>query len=283
MPTHDALVPDGSPEDAEEFEVLLQYLKLVRGVDFTGYKRASLQRRVRRRMQVINVATFAEYLTFLKTDEDDEVVHLVNTILINVTSFFRDRATWDIVLARIIPHILEGRTSNHPIRVWSAGCATGEEAYSLAIAFAESVGAELLHERVKIYATDADEDALAIARLGVYSQDTAETLGEEWRARYFQRSEAGYAVRWDIRRSILFGRNDLTRDVPIARVDLLMCRNTLMYFNGPTQNRVLSRIHFALNEGGYLVLGRAETLLWRAGGFTPIDLRQRIFRKGRTV
>ncbi|HEY9658592.1 MAG TPA: CheR family methyltransferase, partial [Allocoleopsis sp.] len=150
-----------------EFEALLDYVKRSRGFDFTGYKRPSLMRRVNKRMQSVEIEGYSNYLDYLEV-HPDEFIHLFNTLLINVTAFFRDRPAWDYICSEIIPRILSRKESNESIRIWSAGCASGEEAYTIAIAVVETIGIEQFCNRVKIYATDVDEDALNQARQATY-------------------------------------------------------------------------------------------------------------------
>src|SRR5919199_1219066 len=238
-----------------EFEALLDYLKQNRGFDFTGYKRPSLSRRIEKRMQAVGIGSYAEYTDYLEA-HPDEFTHLFNTILINVTTFYRDAVPWDYLGAEIVPRILAQREPSEAIRVWSAGCASGEEAYTLAIVLAESMGLDQFRERVKIYATDVDEEALDKARHGTYTAKELSPVPEPLRDKYFERAaDTGFVFRKDLRRCVIFGRNDLVQDAPISRIDLLVCRNTLMYFNGGTQAKVLRRFHFALAHGGVLFLG----------------------------
>ncbi|NMO90698.1 CheR family methyltransferase [Actinomycetospora sp. TBRC 11914] len=265
-----------------EFENLLEFIKESRGFDFTGYKRSSIQRRVERRMQQVEIETFAEYLDLLQVDQN-EFTQLFNTILINVTGFFRDFEAWRELQQEVIPALLAPKTRGESIRVWSAGCASGEEAYALAILLAEAVGSEDFRRRVKVYATDVDEDALATARQATYGEKEIQAVPEDLRDRYFERTGSRYVFRGDLRHSVIFGRNDLVQDAPIGRLDLLVCRNTLMYLNAETQAQVLRRFHFALNPTGVLFLGKAEMLLSHARLFLPIDLKRRFFRKAEQV
>src|SRR5215467_5684734 len=266
------------PEADKSFEALLEYLRQNRGFDFTGYKRPSLMRRVDRRMQTINIQTFEDYLDYLEV-HPEEFAHLFDTILINVTSFFRDPPAWEYLAQELIPRILAAKKNSDPIRIWSAGCASGEETYSLAIAFAEAMDEEAFRERVKIYASDVDEAALTVARQGAYSASSSEPLSAERKERFFERSNSKLVFKSDLRRSIIFGRHDLLHDAPISRLDLLVCRNTLMYFNADTQGRILAGFHFALNNDGMLFLGRAELLFTHGDLFSPVDVKQRIFSK----
>lgn len=254
-----------------DFEALIDYIKRHRGFDFTGYKRSSLMRRVRKRMQELDLEDFSDYMDRLEV-APEEFVHLFNTILINVTSFFRDRAIWDYLTTEIIPRIAARKESTEPIRIWSAGCASGQEAYTLAISVAEALGVEQLRQRVKIYATDVDEEALNQARHAIFSDRQASSVPPQMLELYFESYNGVYIFRKDLRRSVIFGRHDLLQDAPISRIDLLLCRNTLMYFNAETQSRIIARFHFALNDGGFLVLGKAEMLLSHSDSFTPIDI-----------
>ncbi|HKE78349.1 MAG TPA: CheR family methyltransferase [Solirubrobacteraceae bacterium] len=258
-------------------DVLLDYLKRTRGFDFTGYKRTSLERRIAKRMQEVEIESHLEYLDYLEV-HPDEFAFLFNTILINVTGFFRDAASWDYLSTEIVPRLLE-TIGDGPLRVWTAGCASGEETYTMAMVLAEALGEAEYLERVKIYATDVDEEALTEARHAIYPAKAMDAVPDALRERYFERVEQRYAFRKDLRRTVIFGRNDLVQDAPISRIDLLACRNTLMYFNAETQASILSRFHFALNNWGYLYLGKSEMLITHSELFKPVSLRRRVFSK----
>lgn len=268
---------DMEPTD-EAFEALLRYMRDSRGFDFTGYKRTSLMRRVRHRMDHAGYDSFEQYLDVLQASSD-EFSALFNTILINVTAFFRDPEAWEFVRTDVIPRMLAERGPDDPIRVWSAGCASGQEAYTLAILLAEALGPDAFRQRVKIYATDIDEEALAEARAASYEERAVESVPPELLTRYFEQINGRYVFHKDLRRAVIFGRNDLVKDAPISRVDLLVCRNSLMYLNAETQRNVLGRLHFALAAQGTLFLGHAEMLLSHADRFTPLNLKHRVFRK----
>jgi two-component system, chemotaxis family, CheB/CheR fusion protein len=267
-----------SDTEEKQAESLLFYLQHNRGFDFTGYKRASLLRRVSKRMQMVNIESFADYVDYLEV-HPEEFSQLFNTILINVTSFFRDPPVWDYLAEEIVPRILRDKKKSEPIRVWSAGCASGEEAYTAAMVLGEVMGIEAIRERVKIYASDVDEEALNLARQASYTAKDLEPVDTKLRDKYFEPINGRYTFRNDLRRTVIFGRHDLVQDAPISRLDLLMCRNTIMYFNSEAQGRILARFHFALNGNGYLFLGRAELLLTHGNLFTPTDLKCRIFAK----
>jgi two-component system CheB/CheR fusion protein len=262
----------------EDLELLLDYLRRSRGFDFTGYKRASLSRRIDKRMQAVGAESYLRYLDHLEVDPE-EFTQLFNTILINVTGFFRDPPAWEYLSAEIMPQLVEGRLDNAPIRIWSAGCASGEEAYTLAMVIAEAIGADAVRERVKIYATDVDEEALNQARQARYTAKEVAGVSPELLERYFERNGHGYVFSKDLRRSVIFGRHDLIQDAPISRIDLLVCRNTLMYLNSETQSNVVARFSFALRDRGFLMLGKAEMLLAHSNLFTSVDLKRRVFQK----
>ncbi|HLH68562.1 MAG TPA: CheR family methyltransferase [Candidatus Dormibacteraeota bacterium] len=265
------------PPPEAEFDQLLDYLRQARGVDFAAYKRSTLMRRVLKRMKLVGATSFVDYVDYLQV-HPEEFAHLFDTILINVSSFFRDPPAWDYLRDQVVPAIIASKPEHVPIRIWCAGCAAGQEAYSLAMVFAETLGIDRFLKRVKIYSTDVDEDALVRARQG-YTQTELEPVPEELREKYFERQGSRYVFRASLRRPLIFGRHDLLQDAPISRLDLLSCRNTLMYFTAEAQERVLARFHYALSDDGYLFLGRAEMLLTHGNLFRPMDLRQRLFKK----
>jgi two-component system CheB/CheR fusion protein len=260
------------------FDNLLEYLRRSRGFDFSGYKRPSLIRRVGKRMQMAGMRDFGDYTDYLEV-HPEEFARLFNHLLINVTSFFRDPACWDYLTHHVIPKIISSGKPGEPFRVWSAGCASGEEAYSLAILFADALGREDFKAKVKIYASDVDEEALAQARQAAYTGRDLQAVPAKLRKRYFIRADGRFCFDPDLRRSVIFGRHDLVQDAPISRLDLLVCRNTLMYFNSETQSRILARFHFALNETGYLFLGKAEMMLHQGHVFKSVDVKYRFFTR----
>jgi two-component system, chemotaxis family, CheB/CheR fusion protein len=265
-------------EQPDALAGLLDFLKRNRGFDFTGYKRSSLERRIQRRMQEVEVESYEDYQDYLEVTPE-EFTELFNTILINVTGFFRDKAAWDYVRSEVVPVVIEATADHEPIRVWSAACATGEEAYTLAIVFAEALGEDEFRRRVKIYATDVDEDALTRARQAVFTRDALKGLPEDFARRYFEKGPMGQMFRADLRRSVIFGRNDLVQDAPISKIDLLVSRNALMYFTPEAQARILNHFNFALRDTGFLFLGKSEMLITHADLFTPHNLKWRVFKK----
>ena len=261
-------------EAGGDFEALIEYLRDARGFDFTGYKRASLMRRVAQRCSELGIDNFRAYHDYLEV-HPGEFVTLFNKILINVTQFFRDTSAWDHLRRHVVPRIV---ARDGDIRIWSAATSSGEEAYSAAMLFCEPLGEKAFLDRVKIYATDVDEDALSKARAG-YSAKELESLDPELREKYFDRNGERFVFKATLRRAMIFGRHDLTQDAPISRLDLLICRNTLIYFTAEAQGRILARFHYALSDDGYLFLGRAEMLLSHTALFSPVDVRERIFTK----
>jgi two-component system CheB/CheR fusion protein len=270
--------PQDDPTSSAAVSRLLDYLKGSRGFDFGAYKVTGLLRRVQKRMHEVGAASYAEYLEYLEV-HPQEFAPLFDAVLINVTSFFRDPPAWEYLAEHILPRIVEECAPDQTIRVWSAGCASGEEALSVAMLFAELLGEERLRSRVKIYATDVDEGALAEARRATYDARQVEGVPAPLLEKYFEKAENRWVFRPDLRRCLIFGRHDLTQDASISRLELLVCRNTLMYFNAEAQEKILARFHFALNRSGYLFLGRAETLLTHSNSFRPVDLKHRIFAR----
>jgi two-component system CheB/CheR fusion protein len=179
----------------------------------------------------------------------------------------------------VVPNLIGVKRESEPIRIWSAGCATGEEAYTAAMILAEALGPTAYRDRVKIYATDVDEEAIALARQAVYSTSQVNAVPQSLREKYFEPRDDEWQFSNDLRRSVIFGRHDLLQDAPISHIDLLISRNAMMYFNSEAQSRVVRRFHFALDEDGLLMLGKAETLLSHSRLFEPVEMKHRIFRK----
>src|SRR5437763_1908699 len=212
----------------ESLDALLEFLLESRGFDFTGYKRTTLGRRIGKRMAAVEAENYADYQEFLEVNPQ-EFAELFDTILINVTDFYRDPPAWEYLAQEIVPQVLQ-RADADSIRIWSAGCASGEEAYTLVMVFAEALGEEEFKRRVKVYATDVDDDALQTARHATYPEQALDPVPAGLREKYFEPNSTGFQFRPDLRRSVIYGRNDLVQDAPISRIDLLVSRNVLMYF-----------------------------------------------------
>src|SRR5215467_13648143 len=256
---------------------LLQELAEQRNFDFRGYKKTTLERRFRRRMFQLNLQDYGQYGDYISRHHD-EVNQLLNTILINVTEFFRDPPAWEILRHEVLPSILKRIKPGHSFRAWSAGCASGEEPYSIAILLAEHFGTRIQDYDVKIYATDIDDDALNSARRGEYSLETVRRVRAEWREKYFH-GKGLLRVNREIRRLVIFGRSNLGQDAPISHVNLLVCRNLLIYFNSDLQKQILNRLHYALEPGGVLFLGKSESQLTNSQQFQRQNARWRIFQR----
>ncbi len=266
-----------SPDQDFKFDTLLDYLWQKHHFDFTAYKRNFLMRRIQHRMQQIFIECYSEYNDYLEA-HSKEFVHLFNTIENNTTSFFRDQAEWDIVSNQIVPRIIASKLPDEPIRVWSAGCASGQEIYTLAIVLAEALGLKQFCQRVRIYATDIDKEALSQARLGTYLRDQITDIPDSLLTQYFELANDCYIFRSNLRHQIVFHHHNMIEDAPISKIDLLVCRNTMIYFNLEAQTKVLVRFHFSLKDSGFLFLGRCE-MAPNPDLFTNLNLPKRIFAK----
>jgi two-component system CheB/CheR fusion protein len=282
----DAAQGDGAPAELAagdgagdpQFHTLLERLHAQHNFDFRQYKEVSLLRRVQRRLSQLHLDSVEQYLEVLAR-EPGEYRELLNVLLINVTRFFRDPEAWEVLRERIVPSLVTEAAPTRSIRVWSVGCSSGEEPYTIAMLIAEELrGRSGGDVDVRIYATDIDDDALATARAGLYSREQIEDVPSRLRERYFQPEGKMYRIAREVRKWCIFGHHDLTQDVPLSHIDLLVCRNVLIYFTTALQDRILPRFHYALRPNGYLFLGRAESMLARSQRFQPIDPKWRIFR-----
>src|SRR5581483_7719005 len=256
---------------------VLEELAQQRGFDFRGYKPSALERRFRRRMFQVSIGSYGEYAEYVRK-HPEEVNELLSTILINVTQFFRDPPAWEVLRNEVLPGVIKQLKPGASFRAWSAGCASGEEAYSAAIILAELFGPRRAEFDIKIYATDIDEEALATARRGEYSAEALERVRPEWREKYFYGKGVSRLNR-DIRKLVIFGRSNLAQDAPISHLDLLICRNVLIYFDSPLQKQILGRLHYALDPGGVLFLGKSESQLTNSTQFKRLNPRWRIFQR----
>jgi two-component system CheB/CheR fusion protein len=246
-------------------------------LDLRSYKPTTLERRIRRRMSEIGIVSPADYIDRIRSDER-EVKELLNTILINVTQFFRDPQAWQFLHREVLPGMLGHLLPGDAFRAWSAGCSSGEEPYSLAMLISEVLGSRLGSVDVKIYATDMDDDALTKARRGEYESDQLSRVPPEWRTKYFHETDR-IRVSREIRRMVIFGKNNLLGDAPISHCDLVLCRNVLIYFDAPAQRQIFKRLHYALEPNGVLFLGKSESKLSESRFFRPLHPRWRIFQR----
>jgi len=248
------------------------------GEDFALYRTGTLLRRVDRRMALTATDDFPIYLARLRNDTT-EASALAKDLLINVTGFFRDSAAFAFLAEHVLPGLVARQAADQPIRVWVAGCSTGEEAYSLAILLLEQVASAGKRTRIQIFATDIDADALAVARTGVYPGSIEANVSADRLRRFFTRSGHQYTVGDGLRKTIVFARHNLLSDPPLSRFDLISCRNLLIYLRLEAQKRVISLFHFALRDHGVLFLGTSESIGEATDLFEPIDRTQRIFRQ----
>ena len=247
------------------------------GHDFAGYKVKTFMRRVQRRMQVVHLETLRAYVARLRQDPA-EANALFRDLLINVTNFFRDTDAFENLASLVIPRLFEGRGADETVRVWVPGCATGEEVYSIAILMREHMATLSAVPRVQIFATDIDEHALAVARSGRYPAALLDSVTPERRERFFVADGGTYVLGKEARDLCIFSPHSVIRDPPFSRMDLVSCRNLLIYFGNEVQGQVIPIFHYALRTGGYLFLGTSENISQFRELFTPIDKRHRIFR-----
>ncbi len=257
---------------------LVQQLAHERGLDLRGYKQGTLGRRLRKRMSELGLHNYREYLERVQL-EPTEVNALLNTLLINVTEFFRDPQAWEVLRTQVLPRLLQDMETGSSFRAWCAGCASGEEAYSLAILLAEHFGPRLSEVDVKIYGTDVDQEALNAARRGEYAMEKLRRVRSELRERYFSGNGVMMRIIRDVRRMLIFGRSNLMADAPISHCDLVICRNVLIYFDSAAQRHIFSRLYYALEPHGVLFLGKAESKLTESPLFRPLNSRWRFFQK----
>jgi two-component system CheB/CheR fusion protein len=247
------------------------------GHDFGGYKSNTFFRRVQRRMQVLQVSDQAKYIERLKGDPK-EVGTLFRDLLINVTNFFRDGDAFDTLRDLVVPKLFEGRGADDSVRIWVPGCATGEEVYSIAILLRERMDQLTAVPRVQVFATDIDEAALGVARAGRYPEALLDTVSPERRNRFFVLDGGSYVLTKEIRDLCVFSPHSVIRDPPFSRLDMISCRNLLIYFGADIQNQVLPTFRYALREGGYLFLGLSESVGKFADLFEAVDKKHRVFR-----
>ena len=248
------------------------------GHDFGQYKQKTLIRRLQRRMQVHQIKNVSDYIALLRRDKNEPNL-LFKDLLIGVTNFFRDREAFEALADKVIPELARDRRPEDKIRIWVPGCATGEEAYSLAILLSECLAAWEVKPKIQIFASDIDEDALQVARIGQYPRAIENDVSPERLNRWFTREDGGYRIRPSLREACIFAAHNLLRDPPFSRLDLISCRNLLIYLNADLQVQLIPVLHYALRPGGYLFLGPSENVTQHAGLFRPIDKKHRIFKR----
>ncbi len=253
---------DGGPGQAAKERALKELLHLLsvrKGTDFTYYKQTTIQRRIVRRMGLNKIEQFADYVTYFKEHIQEQEL-LYQDLLIPVTGFFRDPKTYDILSGSVFPTLLRGKESSHPLRIWIAGCSTGEEPYSIAMCLNELLGDTVGDHKIQIFATDISESSIAKARNGIYSKRDIAGLSAERLQRFFVKTNGSFQISKFIRDMCVFARHNFLKDPPFAKMDLVSCRNVLIYMEAFLQKKALTTFHYALNENGYLLLGKSETV-----------------------
>ncbi|MGA3000782.1 MAG: chemotaxis protein CheB [Acetobacteraceae bacterium] len=260
-----------------ELRKIIDLLRQRTSHDFALYKPGTLERRIGRRMALAGIEDIDHYLALL-TSDGAELQNLTDDLFINVTRFFRDPTAFDLLTKKIVPELVRGQPPSRPIRIWVVGCSTGEEAYSIGMVFLEAVAATRRNLKLQIFASDIDADAVAFARDGLYPASIESDVSAARLTRFFTREDHAWRVSRELRAAIIFSVHDVVTDAPFSRLDLISCRNLLIYLRPDVQQRVLSLFHFALHEGGILFLGPAETVGGASEHFEPISQPQRVYR-----
>jgi len=273
-----AMILDGArTQEPETFSAILQSLQRV-GVDFSQYKQNTVRRRITRRMALHRITDPEQYTDFIRS-HPEEIAALKEDMLIKVTAFFRDPEVFAALRQEIFPQITPHKDNTHPIRIWVPGCATGEEAYSLAISLLDFMAEKQLNLPLQIFGTDLSETAINKARKGIYSPADISSLSGDQLTRYFVKSDSNYQIKKDLREHCIFAQQDFTRDPPFSRIDLISCRNVLIYLGPELQKKVISIFHYALAPEGFLVLGSSESIGRFDSFFRSLDKKHRIYTK----
>ncbi len=274
--------PLPTPEGKHPFTKILMVLRTKTGHDFSLYKPTTIRRRIERRMGMHTIDDPDAYARYL-AENPSEVRLLFKELLINVTSFFRDPEAFEILKTEILPPLLENKPENYVFRVWVAGCATGEEAYSIAMIFRECLDTARHPFKVQIYSTDINEDAIAVARSGMYPPNISIDISPERLRRFFTKEETGFQIKKEIREIVVFAVQDVTKDPPFTRLDLLSCRNLMIYFEPELQNRLIPVFHYALNPGGILFISPSESIGRFIDLFAPINRKWKFYHARKLI
>jgi two-component system CheB/CheR fusion protein len=272
-----ARVVEAAPPAATALKRLLLKVKQRTRIDFAGYKEGTLWRRIERRMSANHLVHFDDYLEFVER-QPEELDRLCKDILISVTAFFRDPDAF-AKLKEALRNIVAGKQIGDEIRIWVPGCATGEEAYTIAILLAEVLGKQSNNFRIQIFATDIDNDAMNVARRGVYIEGALTEIDPALAARYFEPQQGRFQISRTLRDMVVFARQDLVQDPPFLRLDLVSCRNVLIYLQNELQAKVLATFHYGLGQNGYLFLGKSEGIFQQEGLFDVVDKTARVYRR----
>lgn len=261
-----------------EMDKVFEILKNRTGNDFTLYKHNTIRRRIGRRMLFHKISRFSEYVEYLSSHPSEQDA-LFRDILINVTAFFRDPETFDALKKHIYPKIMKSRHDDTPIRIWVSGCSSGEEVYSLIISLMEYLGDNYSSPTIQVFATDIDEQAIEKARLGIYPESMLSSVSKERLRRYFSKVPQGYQINKNIREMCVFAIQNIVKDPPFSHLDIVSCRNMMIYMGSNLQRKVLQTLHYALNPGGYLLLGSSETAAASADLFSIFEKEKKIYKK----
>lgn len=267
-----------SAEGATSFSKICHLLKTATGVDFPQYKPPTIIRRLARRMGLKRVDNIDKYLEQLRKDPA-EVEALYKDILVHVTGFFRDPEAFKALQSRVLANIVAHKKAGNPIRVWVPGCSTGEEVYSIAMALLEALGEQPAQRRIQLFGTDISESSIHKARSGTYNEASLANVNPERLKRFFVKVEVGHQISKQVREYCVFARHDLTKDPPFSNLDLISCRNLLIYLGAGLQKRTMEIFHYAINDKGYLFLGQSESLSEQSGLFTLEDRKHKIYSR----
>lgn len=271
----DTILKDKTAHDSVQ-DNILNLLKERRRTDFSQYKPSTIDRRIKSRIQELSLTDLKSYYKYIKSNSE-ELDNLNSNLLIGTTEFFRDEEAYDD-LKNKLSNLIQ-INSNKIIRIWSIGCLTGEEPYSIAIILSELLGDRIKDFKIQIFATDIDEEALYLARRGCFSFDKTANVAKEYLKKYFISTESGYEVKNDLKQLILFAKHDITVDPPFVKMDFITCRNLLIYFNLDLQKAILPKFHYALNDSGYLLLGKSENSIHVEGLFVKPEENEELYQK----
>ncbi|MBU2651404.1 MAG: PAS domain-containing protein [Bacteroidetes bacterium] len=271
--------PEQSKPEISDNSLMARILKIINervGIDFTSYKPTTITRRLEKRLAINQIENFNQYLEFLEQSQY-EVNILYKDLLIGVTQFFRDGEAFQLIESKVLPSLFSSRKDSNPIRIWCVGCSTGEEAYSLAILFTEYKEKHRYQNEIKIFATDIDREHVEMAGTGFYPESIAADITPEFIKKYFVHENKGYRVKEDLRRMVIFAQQNVIKDPPFSRMDMISCRNMLIYLNPDVQQKILSMFYYSLNPGGTLFLGSSESLGELSAGFETHSSKWKLY------
>jgi two-component system CheB/CheR fusion protein len=277
LSSNDQTTPEKLTEE-DPFKKILTLLRIRKGVDFTNYKQTTIRRRILRRMVILKLEEITEYLEYMKKDKTEQDM-LFQDMLIPVTAFFRDPKTFEYLCKTIFPDLIKNKSAVNPLRIWIAGCSTGKEAYSLGICLHEYLSDKISAIKIQIFATDISEASVAKARIGLYPKSELEGISDLRLQQFFTKTNGSYQIKKSIRDMCVFACHNFLKDPPFAKMDLISCRNVLIYMEPSLQKKALTIFHYALNEKGYLFLGKSETAGSSSEHFLPIGKNEKLYRR----